>query len=152
MKSNILKRFKLCGALLLLLPFATTAVAEDFTFTVPYSFHGVEDGSLSTIRCDVFGAFNDVLIGRFARDYLHPNTGNPDRLHNGSNIPVTLNFNASPGKDASMAKRYVCYIFAYRSSNRNSRFDPSRTVQQVYGAITHSAPLSIPVPPHSPIR
>lgn len=151
MKSIILKRFKLCGALLLLLPFATTAAAEDFMFTVPYSFHGVEDGSTSTIRCDVFDAVND-LIGQFARDYPHPNTGSPDRLHNGNNIPVTLNFNAFPGKDASMAKRYACYIFGYRSDNRNSRFDPSHAVLQVVGVITRSEPLSIPPPPHSPIR
>ena len=151
MKTIILKRFKLRCALLLLLPFATTAVAEDFTFTVPYSFHGAEEGSSSTIRCDVFDAFND-LIGRFDRSYHHPRTGNPDRLHNGSNIPVTLNFNAFPGKDASMAKRYVCHILAFRSSNKSSSIDPSRSVQQVYGVVTHSAPLSIPVPPHSPIR
>lgn len=152
MKPTILKRFKLHFSLLLLLPFTTSAVAEDFTFTIPFSFHSVQGGTVSRIECTVYSANNDVLGSR-AYLFQHPDLPDPDTFHNRNHIPVTLKFNAHPGKDASMATRYACQVEHSGSKSKYATWpDPSRGVREVYGAITRSTPLSRPLPPHSPIR
>ena len=154
MEPIILKRFKLRFVLLLLLPFTTSALAEDFNFTIPFSFHSVQGGTDSRIYCTVYSANNDVL-GYGMYRFQHPNLPDPNTFHNGNNVPVTLKFNAQPGKDASMASRYVCELdhsAVQRKEGVSGRWNASRGVREVYGAITHSAPLSTPLPPHSPIR
>ena len=149
MKPIILQRFKLRCALLLLFPFATSATAEDFTFTVPYSFKAVQDGSNATIGCNVYTANND-LLGSQTQIFRHPDMHYLPRRHTGNTV-LTFKFNASTGKDASMARRYTCSLVGYDNS-KSSYTDVVRSVREVYGEVRPSPPIGIPVPPHSPIR
>lgn len=152
MKTNLMVWIKLCSALLLLSS-AISALAEDFVFTVPFTFQGVQDDRHTLINCYVYDANNGV-IGGGSFDFYHPRLPNRNTFHNGNNIPVTIKFNASPGMDASMARRYVC-LYKHATDKRHgfsASEDYARSVREVYGTIPHPAPLGRPLPPHSPIR
>ncbi len=100
-----MNRPKFCCASLLLLTFAVSAAAEDFTFTVPYSAKGVPaDIKSLRITCSALDA-KGGQIGLGDHDFNIPAGGDTMSLR------ATIRFNAQAGKQASAATRYKCSLY-----------------------------------------
>ncbi len=100
-----MNRLKYCCASMMLLTFAVSAAAEDFTFTVPYSARGVP-ADIKTLRitCSALDA-SGGLIGVGDHDFRIPGGGDTMSLR------ATIKFNAQAGKQASAATRYKCSLY-----------------------------------------